>query len=1502
MSERTVIIDVEARGLDKAVAEAKALDTAFNKLNNKGKVAIDSSQLNNLKTIAKQLDKDLDALKEKRRILIDEQGVDETSSKVKELDKQINKIESKKTQVQANLEVTGLATFNSNLKKATANTKSATSQIKSAFMGLQKLGGIGTSMQNIFNGNGNNPIGKLTHFLTQGIGYSAVYRGVTAGINMMNDALSGSVERFDAIRRSTKLLQRFGDENGVKFTEEQVNRLINGVHNGREEVEGLADSILGLPTTLDDALSHTTDLVSVTHDLDKAKDYYTALNDAALTFGGGEEEATRVLNQIIKGVAKEKIDGRALNAILSNKMAPVIQGVAEVMGLSTKDFQEQLSEGTITTEQFLDALVKLDKEGSKSFDSLREAVFDSVDTIQGSMQVLRARFTAGFTEILTAINDTVGEIFGDDRNLIYWIKQLGTGFKEQMKSVAETIREHKPEIQDFLGTLQEKFTTVWDELKKIDFLEIIKGVGQGIMKFGKTFFGFYKGLFDVAKKIAEGIGGGDFEKGFSRLVSGWITLSFTLKKLGSIGSVGVKFLSFAQYMSVALSGIGGAISKLPKISKFTNFMSGLFGGLSGKGKGESGSASALFSTEQALSSLKSIGVNFAKVIAVATEIAALSFSVKFASEQLKGIDWGQFALGMTGMLGAVTVMQGFTLGLGEITSKLATQEIFGLASMLGTGGALWLLSEAIGSFAKNVPDDVESFGQKLYNLGLAVTEITAFATVIGGLEVGTGGIGAVVALAGLTSLMGIGDVIKKLGKSIQELDKADLSTKNVKENVKSLKELVSALSEMTLDNIKFDFNQATQIDSAITTLANISKSVKTIGKTKIDTENAEKNIESLGTVIQTLNAKFSSFKNSGSTLLNVDNIADSVKAIDELTKLPEGLVNFTTKMDEVNGKLDESKATDYATKLSQALGSISAGMTTTSFNDFATKVKKASEVNKGIDNLKDMGTKLTEFQSSFPNDKVTDIQDSIKNLMTVLQSFKDNEIVEKADYLYKASSKFSTIKTAIGNLKSIVETLNSIQEMFKGKDAIKFDKDTFNGYIEQVRTALEGINLLTVEGGTLAKLTSAESTGLVDFDTVKTQLTDLKTMITTLGEIGTLFSGTEETSAVDLSGLKKQFETLGSALEELPTEEDLKIDEIVDFTALSEKVSTMSTDLANVVAQLNNAGALTLNEGIGEKIKQIRTAIDDLAGAFTEPANAHGAMSAVASASSGTIAQGITTMVSSIKSAVDTLNSIEFTQTGTDFAQQIVDGFESVDVGKAMVDAVNSAHKKVSGLTGKFGTLGRTFAQTLANGFRSNLNGMQQAVVSSAMNLGSAGGAFRSAGISLGNQLIQGIQSQLNRGVTVKATVSTSKSDGGVITPEGVDAFNSGIRQTIWDAIYNNNGGKVQYLSRGGMLAYFEPKGTDTVPAMLTPGEYVIKRKAVQTYGTGFFDKLNNMDLDGAFHSLTHSYQNSNIKNVTINNVSNNNSVYTDNRSVKVYGSNERSQRLKAGRYLRGLA
>ena len=49
------------------------------------------------------------------------------------------------------------------------------------------------------------------------------------------------------------------------------------------------------------------------------------------------------------------------------------------------------------------------------------------------------------------------------------------------------------------------------------------------------------------------------------------------------------------------------------------------------------------------------------------------------------------------------------------------------------------------------------------------------------------------------------------------------------------------------------------------------------------------------------------------------------------------------------------------------------------------------------------------------------------------------------------------------------------------------------------------------------------------------------------------------------------------------------------------------------------------------------------------------------------------------------------------------------------------------------------------------------------------------------------------------------------------------------DLIYRANGGSI-----------FKPKGTDTVPAMLSPGEYVVNSKSVSKYGSSFMDSINN--------------------------------------------------------------
>jgi TP901 family phage tail tape measure protein len=67
---------------------------------------------------------------------------------------------------------------------------------------------------------------------------------------------------------------------------------------------------------------------------------------------------------------------------------------------------------------------------------------------------------------------------------------------------------------------------------------------------------------------------------------------------------------------------------------------------------------------------------------------------------------------------------------------------------------------------------------------------------------------------------------------------------------------------------------------------------------------------------------------------------------------------------------------------------------------------------------------------------------------------------------------------------------------------------------------------------------------------------------------------------------------------------------------------------------------------------------------------------------------------------------------------------------------------------------------------------------------------------------------------------------------------------------YKAAGGKVGYYPMGGLIPYmsvggpFKAINTDTVPAMLTPGEFVVKRSAVEKFGVDSLKSINNGTYD----------------------------------------------------------
>lgn len=110
-----------------------------------------------------------------------------------------------------------------------------------------------------------------------------------------------------------------------------------------------------------------------------------------------------------------------------------------------------------------------------------------------------------------------------------------------------------------------------------------------------------------------------------------------------------------------------------------------------------------------------------------------------------------------------------------------------------------------------------------------------------------------------------------------------------------------------------------------------------------------------------------------------------------------------------------------------------------------------------------------------------------------------------------------------------------------------------------------------------------------------------------------------------------------------------------------------------------------------------------------------------------------------------------------------------------------------------------------------------------------------------------------------------------VDTSGAVSAINAGSNAVASLVPQTQQNGGAIYRANGGSI--FKPRGTDIVPAMLTPGEFVHNKAAVDYFGMEFMKRVNSLDVRGAVRALmarggaaTASLNRQNIVNNTINN------------------------------------
>ncbi|MCU5754154.1 tape measure protein [Lactococcus lactis] len=348
----------------------------------------------------------------------------------------------------------------------------------------------------------------------------------SAAFDVLKSSVGDAVSRFDTMQKFPKVMQALGFSAG----------------DSTKSIKKLSDGIEGLPTKLDDVVSQTQQLTSITGDLNKSTDTVLALNNAFLASGASTEDASRGMIQYNQMLAKGTVDLQSWRS-LQETMPLGLQKTAEAMGFTGKTAQQDLyaalQDGKVTFDQFNDQLIKLGtgtgqlatlaKQNSSgiatSFGNLRNAVSkglaNTLTAIDKVVQALTGKSIAQNIDSLKAIiNSAFGSINKSIEGSVGFFTSLKTNvtkvFGDIQKAIAsssigEALNILKSDFSDFIksfnfnglsGAFNSIGTTISTLFKSIDFSGLaasfgaaLIGLQQPLTQYGSTLANYWKTIF-----------------------------------------------------------------------------------------------------------------------------------------------------------------------------------------------------------------------------------------------------------------------------------------------------------------------------------------------------------------------------------------------------------------------------------------------------------------------------------------------------------------------------------------------------------------------------------------------------------------------------------------------------------------------------------------------------------------------------------------------------------------------------------------------------------------------------------------------------------------------------------------------------------------------------------------------------------------------------------------------------------------------------------------------
>lgn len=353
-----------------------------------------------------------------------------------------------------------------------AQTKSAKSElnsVKNEVTGLKNhvdkvTGSIGNSFKSIRN-------------IVAGLGIASLIKSTILG------NVDAAIKRVDTLSNYSRVMSNLGV----------------GSVQANASVQKLSNKLIGLPTTLDDASGAVQRFTSVNSNISRSTDMFLALNNAILAGGASSEIQKSALEQLSQSYAKGKPDMFEWRSAMTAMPAQMKQ-VAEAMGfVNASALGEALRNGTVSMDQFMDTIMKLNTQGINGYQSFEEQARNATGGIATSIANMRTAIVrcmsdvmntigqsniAGFfTNIAKAINSCVPYVVAFTKVVMVAVGYLTALFGGKSKKLSSSfggVSNNAKKAAGNTGALAKKMNDASDSSQKLS--KGASGTGRGLKK------------------------------------------------------------------------------------------------------------------------------------------------------------------------------------------------------------------------------------------------------------------------------------------------------------------------------------------------------------------------------------------------------------------------------------------------------------------------------------------------------------------------------------------------------------------------------------------------------------------------------------------------------------------------------------------------------------------------------------------------------------------------------------------------------------------------------------------------------------------------------------------------------------------------------------------------------------------------------------------------------------------------------------------------------------